>query len=940
MTWPCSYRSSIDAVVVCYLLSVSLIRYIFTMSSFSHTLADAQRSRTAAVRPSFTSQKTSDRLREGERRSSTATPKVKSFRRSIFREELDLDSSGHSITEFNTKPRETTTTPRELQEPAEKVVLTTKPTNASIAASVEPRRTAEKITFDEILKDLDHTNASNLPEKQGNLWFSLMSKNTRPTIRTASSAPPSSFSTMHRVALIAFLIALVVPGLLPGKDNSNVGTADAGVIPVANLVDNGSLIQSRQSATDVCTRWTQQTAIVNGTMYMYGGRAKTSSTQTSDTWNNDFLTLDLTKSWQISSPSVSGLPQPSGPPAVSMGYLWHSYDSLFLYGGEFSDNPSQSPVPVSTWEYDLKSSTWIEHSSPQTSAGNFSDGGGKAVQRSAEGAGLSIPELGKSYYFGGHLDLYTTPGWSNQIARVYLKSLLEFTHPGYINTGVDSLGTTAAAGDGGVYRNITEGGLQDDAAFTERADGVLVYIPGWADEGMIIGLAGGTNTTFTEMNIIDIYDISTSTWYKQSTSGESPPIRVNPCAVVAAAADGSSFNVYLYGGQNLIPFGEQIQYDDMWILTIPSFTWIQVDLDGQSQPPARAGHTCNLWDSQMIVVGGYVGTDISCDSPGVYVFNTSSLQWTNSFTPSSESLTGGSFSEVDQGSDILRGSVGYEVPAAVQSIIGGSAEGGASATTPAAGSATVGPLATGRPPTFTVTQSGQTVTHTGTQSTATATTTPNSPNTSQASKKQGPNIGAIVAGTIAGVLAILAGYLAFCSWLYRKQLRMYKNHVAMAQRTAFNQSPDASNWNPSDESGGRVTEKPVLGAFGTDLRASGSAGRPSYGSSGRPTGAPMNTGGNESGGESSLGHSSGGGYGGGSMPGGGTAGVGYGRLSEEDEGTGYHGAGGTAMGHTNWGRPSVSSATSSVEDLLGGQEPSFFSVVLNPRRTLKVVNLD
>jgi hypothetical protein len=45
------------------------------------------------------------------------------------------------------------------------------------------------------------------------------------------------------------------------------------------------------------------------------------------------------------------------------------------------------------------------------------------------------------------------------------------------------------------------------------------------------------------MNVIDVYDIANSTWYKQSTSGESPPIRVDPCAVVAAASDGSSFQV-------------------------------------------------------------------------------------------------------------------------------------------------------------------------------------------------------------------------------------------------------------------------------------------------------------------------------------------------------------------------------------------------------------
>lgn len=206
--------------------------------------------------------------------------------------------------------------------------------------------------------------------------------------------------------------------------------------------------------------------------------------------------MDLTETWQIESPSLTGLSQPSGPPAVANGYLWHDSNSLFLYGGEFSDTPATSPSPVATWQYNINSLTWTEYSSPQTSAGNNSDGGSQPVQRAAEGAGLSIPELGKSYYFGGHQDLYTTEGWSNQIARVYLKSLLEFTHPGYTNTGVDSLGTTAGAPSGGVYRNITEGGIQDSAGFTERADGALVYVPGWGDDGIMLGLAGGTAETY------------------------------------------------------------------------------------------------------------------------------------------------------------------------------------------------------------------------------------------------------------------------------------------------------------------------------------------------------------------------------------------------------------------------------------------------------------
>lgn len=440
------------------------------------------------------------------------------------------------------------------------------------------------------------------------------------------------------------------------------------------------------------------------------------------------------------------------------------------------------------------------------------------------------------------------------------------------------------------------------------------------------------------MNVIDVYDIANSTWYKQSTSGTSPPIRVDPCAVVAAAPDGSSFQVHLYGGQNLIPFGSQIQYSDMWILTIPSFTWIQVDMSGQSQPPARAGHTCNIWDGQMVVVGGYVGKDISCDSPGIYNFNLSSLEWTNSFTSLSSSSSSGSSGAGNsdsgpsgQGSSLQgsMGSYGYQVPAAVQSIIGGSSAGGATASTPASGPATAGPIATGRPPTFTITQSGSTVIQTAHSTSTVVGTAP----AETSPKKSSSNAGVIAASVVAGFLAALAAYLAFCTWLYRRQLSLYKDHVAMAQRTSFNGTPD--NWNASGDASGAGSAREnvagggaLLGPFGTEMNSnSGSAGRPSLGASSAGTGRGSPTPGltlAESSGQNSQGSGM---YGGGIIPG-----RGYGRLSEGDEGTEYMGA----RQQIPWG----GTAHSSVEDLLGGQEPSFFSVVLNPRRTLRVVNMD
>ncbi|KAI9738199.1 MAG: hypothetical protein M1834_008697 [Cirrosporium novae-zelandiae] len=610
----------------------------------------------------------------------------------------------------------------------------------------------------------------------------------------------------------------------------------------------------------------------------------TEADQGSNTWNNDFITLDLTSSWQISSPTLKGLTKPSGPPAVANGYLWNSYDSLYLYGGEFSDSPMESPVAFALWEYAISSSTWIEHSNPKTSAGNNSAQGNQAIQRAAEGAGISVAELGRGWYFGGHLDEFTTEGWSNQISRVYLKSLIEYTFPGYTNNGVNNISGGQAAGSDGVWRNVTEGGLQDEAGFTERADGVLVYVPGFGSQGIILGLAGGTNESFTQMNVIDVYDINSSTWYKQATSGSTPEIRVNPCAVAASASDGSSTQIYLYGGQNLIPYGNQTQYEDMWILTIPSFTWIKVDMSNQSVPPARAGHTCNIWDGQIVVVGGYVGADYSCDSPGIYVFNASNLSWETSFTALSNGNTQNQQPSQENSSTGLSGSYGYTVPKAVQSVIGGNALGSATITTPAQ-TATAGPLATGKPITYTVTQSnGAVVTETGSNGTGGGGGRNSSP-----SDDSGVNVGAIVAGVIAGLLFVLAFYLGFCAWVYRRQLSLYKNHVAMAQRATaapgLHEKQAGFAFPGSSEEASSAQKNSSENTFGT---AETSAQQGEYESvpTTYPNGLPWAPPGRSSGD----------------------------RSSDRSNG--------------------------STDDLMLGQEPSFLGVMLSPRRSLRVINRD
>lgn len=278
----------------------------------------------------------------------------------------------------------------------------------------------------------------------------------------------------------------------------------------------------------------------------------------------------------------------------------------------------------------------------------------------------------------------------------------------------------------------------------------------WGKEGILIGIGGGRNDTFSQLNIVDVYDLSTRTWTKQATDGSTPKYRVNPCAVVGSASDGSSHNIYFFGGQNLIPYGDQVQFSDMWILSIPSFSWIQVDTKGQSVPPARAGHTCELHGSEMVVIGGYVGQELSCDSPGIYVFDTFSTEWKTSFNPSSGSPSPAEF---------------YKVPQVVVNLVGGDANGGATITQPVQSADPDSPVATGQPGDYKYTTI---ISHNAKPTVATTTNSDGSVTTYSPiddSSSGTPNVGLIIGGTIGGIAVLVILVLLGAYVWYRKKIK-------------------------------------------------------------------------------------------------------------------------------------------------------------------------
>jgi len=94
-------------------------------------------------------------------------------------------------------------------------------------------------------------------------------------------------TTMQRavfMCLATFLVIHLMP-LVSLVKSSFISGFDIAARPHHALVGAGRLDKRANSPTDICKRWAMQSAVVNGTFYIYGGEATTSSSQTDNTWS-------------------------------------------------------------------------------------------------------------------------------------------------------------------------------------------------------------------------------------------------------------------------------------------------------------------------------------------------------------------------------------------------------------------------------------------------------------------------------------------------------------------------------------------------------------------------------------------------------------------------------------------------------------------------------
>ncbi|KEF63240.1 uncharacterized protein A1O9_01217 [Exophiala aquamarina CBS 119918] len=339
------------------------------------------------------------------------------------------------------------------------------------------------------------------------------------------------------------------------------------------------------------------------------------------------------------------------------GTMFTNDGELYLYGGlprltdSVAPQSESSVLGYEAFQYGTDRPSW----SPGFYQGNLPD---SVTRYISNGAGTSAPSENLGFYFSG----MRAPEWD---PIFYEDSSANVTAKTLITVDMSTMRSEK-------WTNTT---LPDN--IPPRANAELAWVP-VSEKGVLVAIGGvtapeeiwatGLNDSQTSqsreqspnfMTSLPVYDVASGDWYLQNTTGEAPGQLTEFCSVVAPAKDSSSFNIYIYGGYDGLNAGD-VPSDDVWVLSIPSFTWIKAYTGTGTH--GRSGHYCVApYPDQMLVIGGVYQNQANCVEGGIIqVFNLNTLEFQNTYDPVIWS--------------------DYKVPTIVSKAIGGDASGGATNT--------------------------------------------------------------------------------------------------------------------------------------------------------------------------------------------------------------------------------------------------------------------
>lgn len=516
-----------------------------------------------------------------------------------------------------------------------------------------------------------------------------------------------------------------------------------------------------------CKRRAVQLTESDNKVYMYGGQLwLNNGTNKPYQVVNHFLRIaDFSTARDLSDPSILSVRDIPGTVTIfGQGAFWVESKRVYIVGGGVNDEPwigrDGKFYPSNytgfkgnlVFTYNIDADTWSSETAVQPTDGN-------TVTDSFCCGSFAYNAISrKGYYYSGtngagarKSEPFQTPiyvGRTNE-ETVGNGNLLTFDTPTF------------------KWRNVT---MDKQLTTTGTEEGQFVFLPGTRRSNGGIGIQfGGRRRDSGQMETfraVLVYDSATDTWYKQATTvqdgGDHPTGRIGFCAIATSAADNSSHNIYMYGGES--PANTSSAFSDMWVLSVPSFRWIRLGVDNS---PARKHHGCTAVGQKYMVTYGGVpsgwmkeGDDDACDQVnyGMRLFDLSNLGWTSRYD-----------------GPPAPGKNTYSVPKVVVDAIGGNDQGGATQTVPATGFET--------PAMSLLFQKSN---PTGSMPPASTSTTGGSGggNLGQESQKKKMNIGAIAGGVLGGLAAIIVILIGVLFLLRRKKKKMQKQQQPYGQPLA------------------------------------------------------------------------------------------------------------------------------------------------------------
>ncbi|KAJ3938676.1 uncharacterized protein N0V96_011407 [Colletotrichum fioriniae] len=535
-----------------------------------------------------------------------------------------------------------------------------------------------------------------------------------------------------------------------------------------------------------CRIWRHASVLADGKIYVDGGNTyvpknnktfyNTEAGQYDAGMHTQLLVLDLSQNFtnQETSPYSSIFKSPDVPNGLIEHALWYSQTTRKIYqlGGWFSFNSPNNPSFIADpnipepaiWEFDVDGGRWSKSIDFQVS------NNGEIVDRPGAAAFCDASTLNRSYIFEGYVQRRSSPANAAYTASAdfrFLEGMLELdtaersqpkltniSVPTYVGPRMNGAMVHVPVGEKGIIVNIGGQTTRDPTPFGIRIEGAN---------------AGNVNTN---LSFVDIYDVETGLWFRQETFGlpDIPTGRSDICAVLVPAADKSSWNIYMIAGVE--NYATYITSEEIWVLTLPTFTWILV----HTRADGMYGHTCHAVGENLLIVGGMQtkndggmqNVNTCAEHMPVEIFSLASQNYTGRYdTQAAKRLA--------------------PVPSQVVAAVGGTSSGGASQRAPRAWSDVylqyIFDPSLRRPaytPEYTLVV----------EPSSTATPSSSASSTSQPDS-DGPSKGAIAGGVVGGVAAIaLVGLGAFLFLRRRKKRRAHEAAATeVSRQSAMSELP-------------------------------------------------------------------------------------------------------------------------------------------------------